>query len=946
MTNRTFIGALVGACAAVVLTGCPVGFDLDLSRSSLTFEDVEVGSADDEGLDVLLDFGGPAELTATIEPPGAPFAIVQQPDPVLDTGDPTFVAVRFQPTEAGEHLAVLGLTISNVQGSARRDVALRGVGLLGAIDLDRDGYVGDEDCDEEDPLTHPNAPEQCDGEDNDCDGLLPSNESDFDNDGIATCEGDCSDDDPSTYPGAAEICDGVDNDCDGDLGEADDDGDGFRVCDGDCEDDNAFVFPGAPELCNAADDDCDGSLPADEVDADGDGWHICAGDCADDDPTRFPTAEEQCNGLDDSCDAIVPPDEVDEDGDGFFACEDCDDDDPTLFPGGVEECDGLDTDCDNVIPADEVDGDGDTFLACAECDDADNATFPGATEVCDGADNDCDGVTPADEVDDDGDTFLACEDCDDTEASVHPGASELCDGVDTNCDTVLPEDEVDDDGDGSFACEDCDDDDATSFPGASELCDYADNDCDGVIPDDELDNDGDGDVECLTDCDDDDATIYGGAPEECFDEVDNDCDGLVNQSCTCPIWGYNLALSGCSPSDYGSWECPWPLADLAVDSAAGSATCNEAWLRPATYNEEITIDGEVVLRSSGDRTGVVIDPLGASRAITIESGSVVTIQHVTVTGGLAEEGGGLFAEEAVLVMEDVLFEANECDAGGQGGAVYVDAVDLDVQQVDFLDNDCGYGGVDDGNDGGGMYVVDSYGTVAACTFEGNTAGDGSALYVHGGEDYLTVANSSFLDNETLDSDNPLGEVEGGALVVDADTFFVLNNVFAGNEALAGGGGITVGANHGGGTLVVNNVLVYNDSPQGGGIHFEAFSLTSGSGGFNNNIIAFNQGYGAFTDGASFPSDFQYNDVFGNSDGAFGALLGVPATPLNNLYSDPLFVSLTNDGDWTNDDLALTSPDSPCIDAGDPNPAFNDADTTRNDMGIYGGPSGDWIWPLP
>ena len=39
------------------------------------------------------------------------------------------------------------------------------------VDLDGDGWGGDEDCDDEEPLDHPDATEDCsDGRDNDCDG--------------------------------------------------------------------------------------------------------------------------------------------------------------------------------------------------------------------------------------------------------------------------------------------------------------------------------------------------------------------------------------------------------------------------------------------------------------------------------------------------------------------------------------------------------------------------------------------------------------------------------------------------------------------------------------------------------------------------------------------------------------------------------------------------------
>jgi hypothetical protein len=329
-----------------------------------------------------------------------------------------------------------------------------GYGDSSSTDVECDqpsGYVADDtDCDDADDTVYPSATELCDGLDNDCSGLPLFVENDDDGDGWVECTldtdgwdgdainggDDCDDSNSDTYPTASEICDREDNDCDGAVPttETDDDLDGLSECEGDCDDTDAASFPGATEVAyDGIDQDCNGD---DVCDVDGDGYDAnegaCSGDdCDDANADINPGANEIFyDGIDQDC---AEDSDYDSDGDGFdsatYGGEDCNDADPDTYPGAPDEPgDGIVTDCD---AADEYDADGDGFdgeeFGGTDCDDANSDINPGADEVWyDGIDDDCDG----NDDDQDNDGYAIGDDCDDEDASI------FSDCLDTGEDSV------------------------------------------------------------------------------------------------------------------------------------------------------------------------------------------------------------------------------------------------------------------------------------------------------------------------------------------------------------------------------------------------------------------------------------------------------------------------------------------------------------------------------
>ena len=490
------LGAALFGVVCVVSLACRSSPAPQVSPESVDFGSLEVAEIG-YALVELWNPGEALDLTVTVQPRTGIFSTPTATQVLLEPAHITVVELRAQGDEFGDYDGVLTLLWSG--GSA--EVRLRAsVGPV-VVDGDRDGFGSDTDCDDNDPAIRPGAEELCDGRDTDCDGVVPTEEADLDDDGQSACFGDCDDSDPTIFVSAPELCDGLDNDCNGSAdfgdqgaGEGDADADGALAC-ADCDDLDPANSPGASEQCDGVDNDCNGLADADlagEIDGDGDGALSCA-DCDDSISLVAPGAPELCDGLDNDCNGATDADvagELDLDGDGSLSCADCDDGDAGAFPGQVEACDGLDNDCNGLADADasgEVDGDGDGSLSCVDCDDSNAANYPGNLELCDGLDNDCNSLAdapPSGEGDGDGDGSRACVDCDDADASRYPGNAELCDGVDNDCNGQADADplfEVDADGDLSLSCEDCDDSTALVSPTAAETCDGVDNDCVGDI---------------------------------------------------------------------------------------------------------------------------------------------------------------------------------------------------------------------------------------------------------------------------------------------------------------------------------------------------------------------------------------------------------------------------------------------------------------------------------
>ncbi len=584
-----------------------------------------------------------------------------------------------------------------------------------------------------------------------------------------------------------------------------------------------------------------------------------------------------------------------------------------------------------------------------DCDDADPAVSPDATETCDGADQDCDGAVDEGAFDvgwypdADGDGYGTGDvpsicggaagaapvggDCDDADGTVHPAAEETCDGVDQDCDEAIDEDPID----GVTWYSDADED---GF-GAGDATTSCTPDAGGVL--------------VGGDCDDADDEVYPGAEEIC-DGVDEDCDGAVD----------------------GPYAVPgaWPTIEDALDAAPdGEMVCVGA----GTWSETLTLSGKAVSLQGMGSDLTVIDGGGVGPVVEVDgSASGSALAGLTITGGDADMGAGLFVGGAELSLADVRITGNRCVSGGCiGVGAYLNGATVTARSLSVDDNElacsadlrCYASGiyalrttleVDDGEafenvatsssvmHGGALYVAsDSVVRWRGGAIWGNTIdGPGSGTYAFGAAagvydgGILELSNVRVADN-VVSGDNNCG----GALFFHTFSTGSLTNVaLTGNEATCNralGAGVAM---YNQSTFsVMNGDIVGNvGSGTGGAFYFED---SSSSVTLTNTNVSSNDADAGGVVYAYSSRDVltaRYSNFYDNGATPFEGTTE-PAPGDGNLGVAPLHADTSSPDsiDW---DLAL-DPSSPLIDAGDP--AILDADGSRSDVGGYGGPAGSW-----
>jgi predicted outer membrane repeat protein len=314
-----------------------------------------------------------------------------------------------------------------------------------------------------------------------------------------------------------------------------------------------------------------------------------------------------------------------------------------------------------------------------------------------------------------------------------------------------------------------------------------DTDTDTVDPS-ETDDDGDG-VTADEDCDDDDPDSFPGNDETQDDGADNDCDD----------WTDEIEV------------CDGVIEEIqeALDEAGRGGVVQVC---PGTYVEFLELPDDITLVST-DGSGVteIVAPGGGASVLSVTDDA--TLIGFTLSGGEAENGGGIACASADLTLQDIVVSGNT--ASGDGGGIYGADCQVEFDGVRAEGNTAA-------RYGGGIYLTGGRGSITGSAAAGNTAYEGGGVFLY--ETRVDLLESEIVDNvaTTVSEDDWDAGGGGGGLWTSSDSAVHGNTIARNASGYNGGGAFFQRVN----ADVVGNTIADNTCGEdGAGIYFSVSSGT-------------------------------------------------------------------------------------------------------------------------
>ncbi len=259
---------------------------------------------------------------------------------------------------------------------------------------------------------------------------------------------------------------------------------------------------------------------------------------------------------------------------------------------------------------------------------------------------------------------------------------------------------------------------------------------------------------------------------------------------------------------------PTATIQALIDAAPNGGTVNIA---AGTYTESLTVNKSLTLTGVASNT-TILQAVTGQRTITVTTGNNLRLEHLTVTGGQAPVGGGVWLMSGTLTLMDCRIVSNTANYGGgifqegetgrvevidsliegnttsnHGGGLYVSG-SAAFTNTQVLSNTATF-------HGGGVHVNSGWGTVTGGVWRANRAGEnGGAINLNGA---LTLSGTVIISNTAKNG--------GGVQQWNTTpTILITNTRFERNTASHIGGGAAIS-----GTLIITSSTFMTNTADSG-----------------------------------------------------------------------------------------------------------------------------------
>ncbi len=216
---------------------------------------------------------------------------------------------------------------------------------------------------------------------------------------------------------------------------------------------------------------------------------------------------------------------------------------------------------------------------------------------------------------------------------------------------------------------------------------------------------------------------------------------------------------------------PYPYIQDAVDSAASG---DIVYLYDGTFtgtgNKNVDFQNKaIIIRSIGGPKTCIIDCQNDSRGFFFQSGEGLSsvLSGVTITGGNAYHGGGIYIMDSSPTIKDCIIIDNIANTDSNAGGIFLQNASPDIINCVISGNTAGTagGGISCGNNASG-----SVPNIINCTIVNNTAPDGGGFCFKNSTP--TITNSIIWGN----SGEQISDISGNTITI---TFSNIQEGYAG-----------------------------------------------------------------------------------------------------------------------------------------------------------------------